>query len=72
MQSIDLHGVKHGDVQDIVMDACFKLKVPFIVITGKSAQMKRIVRFAVKKFGLETRDGRRIHGRPKCHQRLKL
>mgnify|MGYP001346984021 FL=1 len=56
MQSIDLHGVKHGDVQDIVMDACFKLRVPFIVITGKSARMKRIVRFAVKKFGLETRE----------------
>ena len=53
---IDLHGVRHGDVTDIVIDACSKHQVPFIIITGNSARMKRVVALAAAKFGLVIRD----------------
>ena len=47
---IDLHCVKHQDVKDIMIDACSKRDTPFVVITGNSSIMKRIVSFAVAKF----------------------
>jgi hypothetical protein len=53
---IDLHGVKHEDVTDIMIDACSKRDTPFVVITGNSSIMKRIVSFAVAKFGLEAKE----------------
>jgi hypothetical protein len=53
---VDLHGISHGDVTDIIIKACSECELPFIVITGKSTRMKRIVSFAAKKFNLETRD----------------
>ena len=56
MKMFDLHGVKHSDVTDIMIDVCSKYAPPFIVITGKSGQMKRIVSFAVSKFGFEAHD----------------
>jgi|TARA_R110001583_G_scaffold16234_5_gene66147 hypothetical protein len=56
MQTIDLHGISHDDVTDIIIKACSEHEIPFIVITGKSARMKRIVSFAAKKFNLEVRD----------------
>ena len=56
MDTIDLHGVKHGDVASIIIDACSKLDIPFVVITGKSVMMKRIVRFAAEKQDLQARD----------------
>jgi len=54
MKEIDLHGVKHQNVTSIIIDACAKYKVPFVVITGKSAQMIKLVDFAVSKFGFTT------------------
>jgi len=56
MKVIDLHGEKHDRVPAVIHDACSKYATPFVVITGQSAQMKRIVSFAVAKFGLEARD----------------
>lgn len=56
MKTIDLHGVKHEDVTNIIIEACSKYDVPFIVITGKSSQMKRIVSFAAAKFNFLVRD----------------
>jgi hypothetical protein len=53
---VDLHGISHDDVTDIIIKACSEHEIPFIVITGKSARMKRIVSFAAKKFNLEARD----------------
>ena len=56
MKTIDLHGVRHEEVTDIIIDACSKFDIPFMVITGKSSRMKRIVRFAAAKFSLSVRD----------------
>lgn len=56
MSIIDLHGIKHEDVSDIIIDACSKNETPFMVITGRSSRMKRIVSFAVAKFSLTIRD----------------
>jgi len=53
---IDLHGIKHEDVTSVMIDACSKYDIPFVVITGQSSRMKRIVRFAVAKFNLSARD----------------
>ncbi len=56
MKTIDLHGIKHEHVADIIIDACAKYDIPFVVITGRSEQMKRIVSFAAAKFKLAIRD----------------
>jgi hypothetical protein len=56
MKVIDLHGIRHEDVTNIIIDACTKREIPFIVITGRSDRMKRIVSFAAAKFSLSVRD----------------
>ena len=56
MKTINLHGVRHEDVTDIIIDACSRFETPFIIITGNSSRMKRIVSFAAAKFNLSTRD----------------
>lgn len=56
MTIIDLHGVKHDEVTRIITEACARNKTPFIVITGKSDRMKRVVSFAAAKFDLKVRD----------------
>tara|TARA_B100000287_G_C20002775_1_gene531291 strand:- start:89 stop:301 length:213 start_codon:yes stop_codon:yes gene_type:complete len=53
---IDLHGFKHENVTDFIIEACAKYDPPFIVITGKSTQMKKIVSFAAARFKLSVRD----------------
>ena len=63
MTTIDLHGVRHEDVTNIIVTACSKHETPFVVITGKSAQMKRIVSFAAAKFGFSVRDSINNPGR---------
>ena len=56
MEVIDLHGGKHEDVTGIIIEACSKNETPFVVITGKSERMKRIVSFACAKFDLYTKE----------------
>ena len=56
MKSVDLHGVRHKDVSDIMVRCCSEYDIPFVVITGKSLQMKRIVDAVAAKFGLKVRD----------------
>tara|TARA_B100000700_G_C15062356_1_gene866759 strand:- start:1871 stop:2083 length:213 start_codon:yes stop_codon:yes gene_type:complete len=56
MKTVDLHGVRHKDVSDIISRCCNDFDVPFIVITGKSSQMKRIVLAVAEHFGLTMRD----------------
>jgi hypothetical protein len=63
MSIIDLHGIKHEDVSDIIIDACSKNETPFMVITGRSSRMKRIVSFAAAKFSLTIRDAINNPGR---------
>ena len=63
MKTVDLHGVRHKDVSDIIVRCCSEYDIPFIVITGKSPQMKRIVSAIVKSFDLVLRDSINNPGR---------
>ena len=63
MQKVDLHGVKHSDVPDIIIECCVAWDTPFIVITGNSFVMKRIVRDIAAQFGLKVRDSVENTGR---------
>ena len=55
MRKIDLHGIRHANVEAIIIDACTG-SIPFIVVTGHSIEMKRLVADAAKIMGLITRD----------------
>ena len=56
MKKIDLHGVRHKDVSDLITRSCTEGDMPFVVITGNSNQMKRIVAAIAKSFNLSVRD----------------
>ena len=56
MKTIDLHGVRHADVESIMLEACAASITPFTVITGQSDAMKKLVGDAVKIMGLTARD----------------
>ena len=44
VSTLDLHGIKHHDVEDVLIDHFFwKGNVNTVVITGNSTQMKNIV-----------------------------
>jgi len=53
MIGIDLHGVKHKDVERAVHDAVCQFDLPFVVVTGHSRRMRDLVREAVRAFGLK-------------------
>lgn len=63
MQTIDLHGYRHSEVSDIIIECCMIWDTPFIVITGNSLSMKRLVRDAAKQFNLNVRDSVNNPGR---------
>ena len=52
MKVIDLHGVRHEDVYRKLEKPCIEGETPFIVVTGKSDTMKRVVAEVVETFGL--------------------
>ncbi len=56
MKAIDLHGMRYSEVSQIITNCCCEYDTPFIVITGKSPQMKRIVAAVAGNFGLSVRD----------------
>ena len=56
MKAIDLHGIRHRDIYYALERLCTEYDTPFIVITGKSATMKKIVVQVVKTFGLNARE----------------
>ena len=56
MRVIDLHGVRHKDVYGLLEKPCINDDIPFIVITGKSDTMKKIVTQIVATFGLHTKE----------------
>ena len=56
MKAVDLHGMRYSEVSEIISDCCCKYDTPFVVITGKSLQMKRIVAAVAGNFGLSVRD----------------
>jgi len=55
MRVIDLHGIKHAAVEAIIINACTG-SIPFIIVTGRSPEMKRLVTAAAKIMGLSSRD----------------
>ena len=56
MKDVDLHGARHREVSQIMTKCCCEYDTPFIVITGDSPQMKRIVAAVAENFGLTVRD----------------
>ena len=56
MRVIDLHGVRHKDVYGLLEKPCINDDIPFVVITGKSDTMKKIVTQIVATFGLHTKE----------------
>jgi len=56
MKVVDLHGVRHKDVYGLLEKPCVDDDVPFIVVTGKSNTMKKIVIEIVATFGLYARE----------------
>lgn len=55
MKTIDLHGVRHRDVYSILEKTCMYEDTPFIVVTGHSSTMKKIVQQVALLFDLEAR-----------------
>jgi len=56
MKTIDLHGVRHDDAIKIITEACAMNETPFVVITGRSDEMKKVVSAAVALFRLKARE----------------
>ena len=56
MKVVDLHGVRHNDVYGLLEKPCIDDDIPFVVITGKSDTMKKIVTEIVGTFGLHTKE----------------
>ena len=56
MKVIDLHGIRHKDVYGLLEKPCVEDDIPFVVITGKSNTMKKIVTQIVATFGLYTKE----------------
>ena len=56
MKEIDLHGVRHRDVYKLLEKYYMAGDVPFVVITGKSNTMKKIVIQVAATFGLHARE----------------
>ena len=56
MEIVDLHGYRHREVSAVMSKSCNECDIPFVVITGKSSQMKKIVAAIAASFGLITRD----------------
>ena len=48
--------MRYNEVSEIITNCCCEYDTPFIVITGKSPQMKRIVAAVADNFGLVARD----------------
>ena len=56
MKVIDLHGIRHKDVYHVLEKHCVDEDFPFVVVTGKSTTMKKIVVQVVKTFGLNAQE----------------
>jgi len=56
VKTLDLHGVKHEDVETQVVDFATKNSVPFKIITGNSNRMKQLVTQVLTRFKLEAHE----------------
>ncbi len=59
MRKLDLHGVRHGEVQILVEDFILENQnyLPIKIITGNSEKMKRIVTNVLNAHGFQYSDG---------------
>jgi len=59
MRKLDLHGVRHGEVQILVEDFILENQnyLPIKIITGNSEKMKRIVTNVLNDHGFQYSDG---------------
>ena len=59
MRKLDLHGVRHGEVQILVEDFVLENQnyLPIKIITGNSEKMKRIVTNVLNDHGFQYSDG---------------
>jgi len=53
---LDLHGVKHEEVEKLLEDFILLNEPPFRIITGNSIRMKEIVTEVLDKHGFEHSD----------------
>ena len=53
---LDLHGVKHEEVEKMLEDFIFLNEPPFRIITGNSIRMKEIVTEVLEKHGFTYSD----------------
>lgn len=53
---IDLHGVKHADVEKLLEDTLLTEEPPFRIVTGNSYKMKEIVKQFLEKHEYEYSD----------------
>jgi hypothetical protein len=53
METLDLHGVRHEEVERLVGNFAYKTEVPFKIITGNSARMKDLVRQVLARLELD-------------------
>lgn len=53
---LDLHGIKHADVEALVEDFVLLRSTPIKIITGNSKTMKEIVEKTLHKHGYKTSD----------------
>jgi hypothetical protein len=53
MEVLDLHGIRHADVEAIVEDFVCAEEPPFEIITGNSFEMHSIVNGVLSRYGLE-------------------
>ena len=51
--SLDLHGIKHQDVDRIVENHIFLTPVPHNIITGNSGEMMRIAKDVLERNGFQ-------------------
>ena len=63
MKFLDLHGVRHEDVEKIVSDFVHQNEIPFEIITGNSSTMKDLAREALQIFELRARQSPNNYGR---------
>ena len=56
MKKVELHGVRHRDVYKLLEKLHIDGDVPFVVITGRSSTMKKIVVQIAHSFGLSAKE----------------
>jgi len=53
MKTLDLHGVRHENVETQVIAFAHRTEVPFKIITGNSQRMKDLVKQVLSRFELD-------------------